>query len=183
MGDDSMKKLIVIGLTALATCFVAIGVAPSANAYPEVSCNVEVDAQVVDTGATFTATATSQQTTTDDGLGRSGADAPNWTMTFNGDVRAGQTEPFSQEFEAPEVTTTTKFSLVAKAVLADGETTCSKTVDITVVPAGTTVAPPGDNLPNTGGPRLALLLAGLGLVLAGGAAIRQSRKGHDEHAI
>jgi len=179
MGDDCMKKLIVIGLTALATTFVAIGVAPSASAYPELSCNVEVDAQVVDSGDTFSATATSQAVIVDDGLGRSGADGVQWEMTFNGDVRNGEGDTFTQTFQAPEVSTTTKFPLTATATLADETTTCSKTVDITVVPGGTTVLPPEEELPNTGGPRLALLFAGLGLVLAGGVAIRQSRKGHD----
>jgi LPXTG-motif cell wall-anchored protein len=172
-----MKKLVVIGLTALVTLFVTLGVAPSAYAYPELSCNVEVDAQVVDSGESFTATGTSQQVTVDNG--RSSADAADWTMTFNGDVRTGEAVTFTQTFTAPEVTETTKIPLTATAVMQDGTTTCSKTVDITVVPGGTTVLPPEEELPNTGGPRLALLFAGLGLVLAGGVAIRQSRKGHD----
>lgn len=179
MGDDCMKKLIVIGLTALATMFVAIGVAPSASAYPELSCNVEVDAQVVDSGDSFTATATSQQVVTDDGLGRSAADAVDWEMTFNGEVRTGTAVTFTQTFTAPEVTTTTKIPLTAKATMPDATTTCEKTVDITVVPGGIDIEPPEEELPNTGGPRLALLFAGLGLVIAGGVAIRQSRKGHD----
>lgn len=183
MGDKCMKKLIVIGLTALAAMFVAIAVAPSASAYPELSCNVEVDAQVVDSGETFSATGTSQQIVTDDGLGRSAADAVDWEMTFNGEVRTGQAVTFTQSFQAPEVTATTKFPLTATAVLADGETTCTKTVDITVVPGGTTVVPPGEELPNTGGPRMALLFAGLGLVLAGGVAIRQSRKAHEGYDL
>lgn len=179
MGDDCMKKLVVIGLTALVTLFVMIGVAPSASAYPEQSCNVDVDAQVVDSGAQFTATGTTQQTTVDDGLGRASAEAASWQMTFDGEVRTGTAVTFQQTFTAPEVSETTKFPLTATAVMADN-TSCTKTVDITVVPGGTTVIPPGEEeLPNTGGPRLALLFAGLGLVLAGSVAIRQSRKGHD----
>lgn len=183
MGDDCMKKLIVIGLTALVAMFATIAAAPSASAYPEVSCTVEVDAQVVDSEASFTATASSQQTTVDDGLGRTGADSVDWTMTFNGETRTGSGSTFKQTFEAPAVTKTGKYPLTATAVQADGETTCSKTVEITVVPGGTTVVPPGGGLPNTGGPHLWLLVAGLALLALGGAAVRQSRKRHDQTLV
>ncbi len=171
-----MKKLLMIGLTALVTLFVAIGVAPAASAYPELSCNVEVDAQVVDSGGTFTATGTAQQSSTD-----GSSSAADWEMTFDGDVRTGKAVKFTQKFKAPDVTKTTKVPLTATATLSDGQTTCSKTVDITVV-AGVAVSGPGGGLPNTGGPRLALLFAGLGLLLAGGFAIRQSRKDGGEHS-
>ena len=53
-----MKKLIVIGATALATLFAVLGVAPSAYAYPEGVCNLEVSAQVVNSGESITATCT-----------------------------------------------------------------------------------------------------------------------------
>jgi hypothetical protein len=175
-GDEWMKKLIVIGVTTLAAMFAVLGVAPSAYAYPETTCNVDVNAQVVNSGESFTATGTSQQFTTPRA---SAAAAVDWEMTFNGEVRTGHAVVFKQKFTAPEVTKKTKLPLTVTAIMADKTTTCTKTVDITILPGNTVIDHP--HLPNTGGPRLMLLFAGFGLVLAGGVAIRQSRKSHDAH--
>jgi LPXTG-motif cell wall-anchored protein len=169
-----MKKLIVIGVTALAAAFVTLGFAPSAEAYPETTCNVTVDSQVVHSGDTFEATGSSQQFTTP----RASAAAPvSWTITFNDHVRHATGTSFSEKFKAPVVDVETILPLTATALMPDGTTTCTHTVNIKIIPDDISVSPPG-HLPNTGGPRLILLIAGLGLVLAGGFAIRQSRKDH-----
>jgi uncharacterized surface anchored protein len=175
-----MKKLIVIGATALATLFVVLGVAPSAQAYPEGSCNLEVSAQTVNSGETITATAT--YTVVDNAARVSALSDTEWVMTFNGDTRTGTGETFTQSFEAPEVTEPTTFPLKATGTGDAG--TCTRTVNVTVLPNGQTVPPKGPHMPNTGGPRLILLIVGLGLVAAGAIAIRQSRKSHDgRHAL
>jgi hypothetical protein len=174
-----MKKLVVLGLTTLVAMLGLVVLAPAAQAYPDLSCSVDLDAQTVNGGDSFTATGTSQQFSTPRLSGRAAADAVNWEMSFNGDVRTGTGETFTQTFQVPVVAKIKKIPLHAKAVMPGGTPSCEKTVDITILPGGTTVEPPGGGLPNTGGPRLVLLLAGLGLVIAGGVAIRQSRKGHD----
>ena len=175
-----MKKLIVIGATALATLFVVLGVAPSAHAYPEGSCNLEVSAQTVNSGDSITATAT--YSVVDNAARKSALSDTTWVMTFNGETRTGSGETFTQTFVAPEVTEPTTFPLKATGTGDAGS--CTRTVNVTVLPTGTTVLPPGDDLPNTGGPRLFLLIAGFALVVAGALAIRQSRKSHDgRHAL
>lgn len=180
-----MKKLIVIGATACAALFLALSVVPSAQAYPEQSCNVTVDTQKANAGATLRVTGTTQEFTTDDGSGRASAAGTKWRAKFNGVVKTGTADVFKTSFKFPSVTTETTFLLKVKAVLSD-DTTCEKTLEITAMPSGTVVSPPGDGLPNTGGPRLILLLAGLALVVAGGMAIRQSRKSDENsgtHAV
>lgn len=172
-----MKKLIVTGLTALVGVVASVGLAPAAQAYPEAVCTLVVSAQVVNSGDEITATCSLE--TTDTAAPRSAADSDTeWEMTFNGETRTGTGATFTATFEAPEVPERTELTLLSVGV--NGDQTCQRTAMITVLPAGDQVTPPDDDgLPGTGGPRLALLFAGLGLVLAGGAAIRHSRKGHD----
>lgn len=172
-----MKKLIVIGATALTTLFVVLGFAPSAFAYPEGVCNLEVSAQVVNSGESITATCSYQLVETNPRA--STAADTTWVMTFNGETRTGKGATFTQTFKAPEVTKPTTFKLTSVGTGDAG--TCSRSVNITVLPNGTVSPPKGPHLPNTGGPRLILLIAGFALVIAGAFAIRQSRKGPDGH--
>lgn len=177
-----MKKLAVIGAMAIAAVCVAIGAAPSAYAYPDLSCNVTVDAQKVSSGSKLEVTASSQQTSTPRlSAHRASADAVDWRAEFNGKVHTAHTDVLHTTFDVPTVDAKTVLVLHVRAVMADGTTTCEKSLDITVSPGSTTVSPPG-GLPNTGGPRLILLIGGLALVLGGAVAIRQSRKGHDAHS-
>lgn len=177
-----MKKLIVIGVMTLAAMFVALGVAPSANAYPETSCNVTVDAQKVESGTKLKVHGESQLVVTDDGLGRAAAPGTTWTATFNGDTVTKTSDEFNTTFAVPEVSTETVLTLTVKAKMTGATDACEKSLNITVRPDGTLVNPPDDQLPNTGGPRMILLIAGLGLVVAGGVAIQQSRKRHERVA-
>lgn len=172
-----MKNLLKVVLAVLVGTVASVGLAPSAQAYPEAVCNLEVEAQVVRSGVDVNATCT---LTTVDSAARAAAEPEtNWVMTFNGETRTGTGPSFSASFPAPEVSERTELTLTV--VGTRGDLTCQRSATITVIPADGQVSPPGDDdgLPGTGGPRLALLFAGLGLVLAGGAAIRQSRKGHD----
>lgn len=169
-----MKKLIVIGATTLAALGVALGVAPSANAYPETSCNVTVDAQKVESGTKLKVEGDSALVVTDSP--RASVAGAQWRAEFNGVVRTATADHFTTTFPVPKVSTKTVLVLTVQAVMPDATTTCEKMLNITVLPSGTDVVPPDHHLPNTGGPRLALLFAGIGLVLAGGVAIQQARR-------
>ena len=171
-----MKKLIVIGATALTTLFLAFGVAPAAQAYPETTCNVTVDAQTVDSGSKVHVHGTAETMTTDDGLGRQSAEPTiHWVATFNGQTHTADEDVFDTTFDVPEVDVVTHYTLHVKAVMPGGTPTCERSLVITAEP--TSVSPPGHpHLPNTGGPRLILLIAGLALVVVGAVSIRMSRK-------
>jgi LPXTG-motif cell wall-anchored protein len=174
-----MKKLIVIGVLTLAAGFAALGVAPSASAYPETSCNVTVSAQKVDSGSALKVHAESQTVTTDDGHGRVAATTVHWRAEFDGTVKQANADVFNTTFDVPKVTEKTVLVLTVNAVMPDATTTCEKSLNITVLPGGTTVSPPGSHLPNTGGPRMILLIGGLLLVGAGAVTVRQSRRRHE----
>lgn len=172
-----MKKLVLIATALLLATLGMVGFASSASAYPETSCDVSVSAQIVNSGDHFTASGTSQQSTTGNRSARAAAASVTWTITFNGTVRHATGSSFSTTFTAPTVTTRTVFPLTAEAVMPDATTHCQRTVDITVDPLGI-VSPPGCTglcLPNTGGPRLWILVAGIALLLGGAYAVRQSR--------
>lgn len=174
-----MKKVLLIVAAMIGALFAAVGTTSPAFAYPELNCNVEVNAQTVNEGEKFVATGKANQFLTDDGQGRSAraaADSVTWEVTFNGIVRNPVGETFSETFTAPQVEETTKFRLTARATMPDATTTCEHSVDITVLPSGTVVTPPGEELPNTGGPRLELLFVGLVLLGLGAYAVKRGRK-------
>ena len=168
-----MKKLIVIGATVLSTLFMVFGLAPAASAYPEGVCDLQVSAQVVNGGDTVTGTC--HYSVVDTAARRHAGEDIHWVMTFNGQTRTGTGETFTATFKTPEVDSPTTFKLTSTGTGPAG--TCSRSVNITVLPNGT-VSPPGGgpHLPETGGPRLILLLAGFALVIVGAVAIRVSRR-------
>jgi len=171
-----MKKLIAIGATGLIALVMLVGLAPAASAYPETTCNVTVDAQTVASQGKVHVHGTADVIVTDDGLGRTAAGSTvHWVATFNGTTHTADENVLDTTFDVPAVTTTTTFPLHVKAVEPD-DTTCERSVNVTVQPSGTVSPPPGDHMPNTGGPRLILLIAGLGLVVAGAVSIRMSRR-------
>ena len=135
-------------------------------------CDLEVSAQVVNSGESVTATCTYSIVETD--ARKSALSDTTWVMTFNGETRTGTGETFTQTFKAPDVTKATVFKLTSVGTGDAG--TCSRTVNITVLPNGSAVTPPGEELPNTGGPDLWILLAGLALVGAGTAVTLRSRR-------
>ncbi|HEX4189415.1 MAG TPA: LPXTG cell wall anchor domain-containing protein [Marmoricola sp.] len=174
-----MKKLVVIGVSALVAFIAAIGLAQSASAYPETTCSVTVNAQKILSGSELKVTGSAQQFTTPRHSARLAATTVHWKATFNNVIHQADVNNFSTTFKVPAVTAKKVYPLVVQALMPDATTTCQRTLDITVEPSGTHVTPPtGPTLPNTGGPRLALLIAGFALVLAGGGAIYTSRKRH-----
>jgi LPXTG-motif cell wall-anchored protein len=166
-----VKKVLSLVVAALVGLFALVGLAPAAQAYPEGVCDLEVSAQVVNSGESITATCT--YSVVDNSARKSALSDTTWVMTFNGETRTGTGETFTQTFTAPSVTEPTTFALKSTGTGDAG--TCSRTVNITVLPDGSVVSPPGDDLPNTGGPNLWILLAGLGLVVAGTAVTLRSR--------
>jgi LPXTG-motif cell wall-anchored protein len=167
-----MKKLIVIGATAFAAIFVALGSAPSAYADPETSCSVTVSAQQVLSGSELQVTAESQQTTTNSP--RTAVVGTHWSADFNGVTKSGVANVFKTSFAVPTVTAETTLVLTVHAVMPDATTNCEKSLNITVEPSGLAVNPP-NHLPNTGGPSRWFLIFGAALVLIGGAAVQQGR--------
>ena len=176
-----MKKLIVIGATALAALFVVLGYASSAQAYPQTSCKVTLNAQKVLSGSKLHVTAEAQKVVTDDGLGRVAAVPNKWHAEFNGETRDVTADVLDVTFTVPEVTQTATYKLVVQSIMPGVTAACGQTLDIVVQPGGTSVSPPGGHLPTTGGPHLSLLIGGLGMVVAGGFAVRQSRRTRNHH--
>jgi LPXTG-motif cell wall-anchored protein len=167
-----VKKVLSLAVAALVGLFALVGLAPAAQAYPEGLCDLEVSAQVVNSGESITATCTYSVVETD--ARKSALSDTTWVMTFNGETRNGTGETFTQTFEAPVVSEPTTFKLTSVGTGDAG--TCSRSVNITVLPNGSAVTPPGDgDLPNTGGPNLWILLAGFGLVGTGIAVTLRSR--------
>lgn len=170
-----MKKLGSLVLVAVIGAVASVALAASAQAYPDAQQNLTVDRQVLYGGESFTATATSNVTC-------------DWTLEWNGDSRDRTAENFVTSYEAPVVTEITKIPLngtclydtleeprVAAKSAAVG--TFQKTIMITVLPQGSAVNPPTDgNLPNTGGPNLWFLIAGLASVLGGIVVVRNAKR-------
>ena len=175
-----MKKIAIACSTVLGVALLLLGTAPSASAYPELTCNVTVDHQQVHPGERFTATGEA-----------SGVDAANktlppsaftWTFTWNGETQQRTGSTVSVTFKAPHVKRTRTITLTARSSSAAGD--CVRHVDITV--GRTAVSAPGGGhqkahgsgggLPGTGGPAFWILVAGLVLLLGGGGAVAASRR-------
>lgn len=169
-----MKKLAVLCIAALGAALLVLGTAPAASAYPDLSCSVSVDRQVVDPGDQFTATGMA-----------SGVDAKNhtlpssaftWTFEWNGVVKHRTGAVASASFTAPQVKHSRTITLTARNSSPAGD--CVRHIDVTV--RATSVSAPtgggGPHMPNTGGPAFWLLVAGIVLLLGGGGTVVASRR-------
>jgi LPXTG-motif cell wall-anchored protein len=169
-----MKKLAVLCVAALGAALLVLGTAPAASAYPELTCSVSVDRQVVSSGERFTATGTV-----------SGVDAQNdtlpssayaWTFRWNGETKHRTGAVVTASFTAPKVRHARTIRLTARTTSAAGD--CVRHLDITV--RSTSVSAPGGGgsggMPNTGGPAFWMLVAGLVLVVGGGGVVVGSRR-------
>jgi LPXTG-motif cell wall-anchored protein len=167
---------------------VALGMAPAAQGYPEVSFHAEVSDQVVFSGSTFTATSSANVECA-------------WSHEWNGTTQRGIGQSFKSTFTAPQVKrreviplhfTCTYAGAAGAGSTAVKMTTWQRTIDVTVVPASPQAAPPatgsgaaggptaadlgaGADMPNTGGPNALFLIAGLLLLLSGAVAVRMAR--------
>lgn len=170
-----MNKLGTIIMIALMGVLATVGLAPAAQAYPDAQQNLTVDRQSLYGGESFTAFATSNVSC-------------DWTLEWSGESRTQTSEDFTTSFEAPIVTEVTEIPLNGTCVYdsleepraaakAAAVATFEKTIVITVLPQSNAVSPPGDDddLPNTGGPNLWILIAGIASVLAGAVVIRSAK--------
>ncbi len=176
-----MNKLGTMIVVALLGILAAVGFAPAAQAYPDAQQNLTVDRQSLFGGESFTAFATSNVSC-------------DWTLEWNGESRTQTSENFTTSFEAPIVTEATDIPLNGTclydsleeprvAARAAAQVAFEKTIVITVLPRSDEVSPPGDgdDLPNTGGPNLWILIAGL-VALVGGAFVVRAAKSHRNQA-
>lgn len=172
-----MKKIAALCVAVLGAALLVLGTAPSASAYPDLSCDLQVDHQRVGPGETFTATGTATAT---DEQGNPIDDAVVWTFTWNGETVHRTGSPVHATFTAPEVDSTRVIRLTGRATTTLGP--CVHHIDITVI--GPSVAAPsgggggagGGLLPNTGGPAFWVLVAAVLLLLGGGGALVASRR-------
>jgi len=168
-----MKKIAAACIAALGAALLVLGTAPSASAYPDLSCDLSVNRQTVEPGQTFTATGTA-----------AGVDSSNqvipasdiqWTLRWNGVTKHRTGAVVSATFTAPKSAAGRTITLTGRVTTPDG--TCVRHIDIAVVSSA--VAGPtggGGLLPGTGGPAFWLLVAALVLLLGGGGAVLAARR-------
>lgn len=173
------KRILSLAAATVFGLLAVIGLAPAAQAYPEVVIDISVPPTTVVGGEPFSVTANSNVTC-------------DWTIEFEGQTRTDTSKEFTANFVAPEVTQITQYPLNgacdynlpagATPALRSTDSHWSRTYEITVVPAGQ-ASPPiddgsnGGKLPNTGGPSIWLLISGLVLAAAGAGAVVRSRSG------
>jgi LPXTG-motif cell wall-anchored protein len=171
-----MKKVAVLCIAALGAALLVLGTGPSASAYPDLSCNLEVDRQVVAPGQTFTATGTAKFNDPDAPQSTEGV---VWTFSWNGVTVHRHGSTAKATFTAPEVDSARKIRLTGRATTPLGP--CERHIDITVINPVVEAPRTGGGLghgllPNTGGPAFWMLVSAVLLLLGGGGAIMASRR-------
>jgi LPXTG-motif cell wall-anchored protein len=170
-----MKRWALVWGAVLGAGLLVLGTAPAVSAYPELTCQVSVDRQVLDPGDTFTATVEASAV---DAKGQPlPSSAFSWKFEWNGVVKHRTGATVTASFKAPEVKRSRKITLTARSSSPAGD--CVRHLDVTV--RGTQVSAPtgghgGSGMPNTGGPAFWILVAGLVLVAGGGGAVAASRR-------
>jgi hypothetical protein len=184
MRKRALRKSAAAGL--LLGVLVCLGFAPSVEA-ATVHAELSVSRSVVHEGGAFTARASANVTC-------------DWVLNWGGNHRHAVGKTFVTSYVAPAVSKPTRIRLdarcfpitsprapttkvrapatrsgAAERIILRVPPSYTDSVMITVLPEGTVVKPPhhaGGDLPGTGGPRLWLLLLGLGCLLVGSAAVR-----------
>jgi LPXTG-motif cell wall-anchored protein len=159
--SDVRGRLCAVVALFIALFAGAIAVPQTASAYPAPVCSVSVHPTVVRGGHPVTVD------------GKSNAPR-NWRVTFLGHTVQHSGRTFHHVFQTPRV----QHKEIRLVHVSCAGTT--QNVAVTLLP------PRGNNhhhgngngsgLPNTGGPPLWLLLAGVVLLVAGGEALRRSRR-------
>jgi LPXTG-motif cell wall-anchored protein len=169
-----IKKLVVLCLAAVGAGLLVVSTAPAASAYPDLTCDVSVDRQVVHPGDTFTVTGRTL-VAVDSANNPVPSSAIHWTFKWNGVTKHRTGKVVHASFTAPKVSSTRTITLTARNSSPAGE--CTHDIDIKV--QATSVAGPhtgGGLLPNTGGPAFWLLLAAVALLLVGGGTVVRTRR-------
>ena len=159
-----MKKYGAIAAALFAALLGIAALAPSAQAavatYPAPTVTVTVSATTVTSASSFTATVTSSVTCHD-------------FFSFAGQHKTGVGKVVTKSFKAPNVTSTQVFPLTVTCTYSTGagHASTSRTVNITVVPAGAAAS-----LPNTGGPSVWWFVGGALAILIGAGAMFTTRR-------
>ena len=174
-----MKKFAATLAAALVALVSLAGLAPSAQAYPQPFLTLDASQTTVVSGHSFQLIA--HATVKCDVL----------TINWNGQTFHRSGSSFSQKFTAPFVTTTTIIQATATCSFSSAAGTAGNSIvatqlmtntahkDVTVVPVkskGSGHGSGGGNLPNTGGPSIGWLIAGILALLAGAAAMFAGRR-------
>lgn len=155
--------LVLLGLTALA---------PSAQAYPTPILTLTLDLHTVVSGHTF------------DAVANASVKCDSLTVNWAGQSATAPGSTLRHTFKAPIVQVPTVITAVAvcrytsttgasgHAIVAAPQTLTAK-ANVTVLPLGSAA---GGHLPNTGGPSINWLIAGIAAMLAGAAAMFAGRR-------
>ena len=171
-----MKKLAVTALLGLLGTLL-VGLAPAAQAYPEVQFSASVNKQVVYGLASVTGTAVANVHC-------------DWQIEWNGSTASAiGVKKFTTAFKAPDVKKVTVIPMRFTCAYDANETVTgtrsavnaswTRTINVTVLPRATNAVATtggGTDMPNTGGPSLLFLVGGLALLLAGVAAVAIARR-------
>jgi len=148
--------------------------APSAEAYPTPVLTLKLSLSRVFSGHTFVATA------------KASINCDSLSLTWNGQHASAPGAKLVHAFKAPTVTKATVITAVAvctyTSVSGRVGTAISPSDQTLTAKANVTVLPLGGGtgvLPNTGGPSIAWLIAGLGALLAGALAMIKGRRRHE----
>lgn len=177
MKQNAVVRAFVAALTFLIAGLGLVAVAPAASAYDSPLFSISIDNQTVVSGGKFTVTTKADVTC-------------SWTQSFLDQSASGSGTSFAHTFIAPTVTQTTKYPVNAScgySSVAGAAGHSLKIVDqvwtgqtfVTVTPAGTLANTGG--LPNTGGPSIWWLVAGLMALLAGAGLLANSRRGSSDN--
>jgi LPXTG-motif cell wall-anchored protein len=161
MWDVALSFGLMVGVLTLGV----VG-ADSASAYPDQSCQILVNKQVVHPGDALRVTGLFS-TSTDDGL------EVHWRVTFNGEVVRMVGHTFRHTFRIPAVQKRTVLTL--RAVATNGVVTCDPSADIVILPLGVS-STPDSSLPDTGAPSLFLASLGALCLAMGAIALRAGRR-------
>lgn len=166
-----MKKYAATLAAALVALMGLVALAPSAQAYPTAALYLNLNLDRVVSGHVFVA------------IAKATVNCDTLTVTWNGQTASAHGSKVTHQFRAPIVTSTVVITAHATCIytstsgnvgnaISAKPSTLTATADVTVVP----VAGNAGKLPNTGGPSIAWLIAGIGALLAGAGTMFAGRR-------
>lgn len=168
-----MKKFAATLAAALMVLLGLAALAPSAQAYPTPILTLKLSVQRVVSGHTFNAVATASVT------------CDTLTVSWDGQSATAPGSRVKHTFRAPIVTVPTVITAVAVchyssttgtggAAISVTEQTLTARANVTVLPLSNSAG--NGHLPNTGGPSIGWLIAGIAALLAGAGAMLAGRR-------